>query len=183
MAWINCITHLLSKNHIVLNSVVFIAELTLVFFAVIPIPYNVIFVFLNGLLLGMIWGLIFFYLEGRLHSEILGCGIALPFIVSSNIFKSIGKALFNTKISQWWMPATVGAIFFFPFIITIFVLESVPIQAQIQTTVTRFFLPFWSCLILWYIFKYLLIAFHEIRDKFALEKWSFELRILCRRSL
>jgi hypothetical protein len=34
------------------------------FFAVIPLPYNIIFLFINGFPLGMLWGVVFSYVEG-----------------------------------------------------------------------------------------------------------------------
>src|SRR5579862_6743701 len=47
------------------------ALVTLVLFAVVPPPWNVIAMFLNGLPLGMIWGLVFGFMEGRRTSEVL----------------------------------------------------------------------------------------------------------------
>ncbi|MEL7341237.1 MAG: DUF5690 family protein, partial [Bacteroidota bacterium] len=48
-----------------LIGLVAVAGLALVGFAVVPAPYNWPFMFLNGLPLGMVWGLVFSYLEGR----------------------------------------------------------------------------------------------------------------------
>ena len=49
-----------------------IAELALLGFATVEPPYNAIFLFMNGLPLGMIWGLVFSFLEGRKQTEIMG---------------------------------------------------------------------------------------------------------------
>ncbi|MBU4433990.1 MAG: hypothetical protein KKC14_06200, partial [Alphaproteobacteria bacterium] len=57
--------------------------LALVAFAVIPAPWNVAALFFNGLPLGMIWGLVFGYMEGRRVSEVLGAILCASFIVSS----------------------------------------------------------------------------------------------------
>jgi MFS family permease len=161
-----------------------IAELTLILFGATPHPYNVIWMFLNGLPLGMIWGLVFSFLEGRRTSEILGCGMAVSFIVSSGIVKSIGKSLLNKGISQWWMPATVGAIFFIPLVLSTLVLESVPAPNEddvasrterVQMTGkdrTRFFFTFWPGLILWVLFMVVLTAYRDFRDNFAPELWE-----------
>ena len=43
----------------------------LLLFAIIPAPYNIICLFLNGFPLGMIWGLVFSYLEGRKSTEFM----------------------------------------------------------------------------------------------------------------
>ena len=42
-----------------------IAEVALLAFAVVPAPYNIIFLFLNGLPLGMVYGTVLGFLEGR----------------------------------------------------------------------------------------------------------------------
>ena len=48
------------------------AELMLVLFAITPAPYNLFFLFCNGLPLGMVWSMLFGILEGRRISEFLG---------------------------------------------------------------------------------------------------------------
>ncbi|HMN89437.1 MAG TPA: DUF5690 family protein, partial [Saprospiraceae bacterium] len=68
-----------------------IAEGALLLFALIPPPYNIICLFFNGLPLGMIWGIVFSYLEGRTFSEVLGAGLSASFIISSGAVKSVGK--------------------------------------------------------------------------------------------
>ena len=64
---------------IVLSSIALcigIAWAALLLFAVIPAPYNILCLFINGLPLGMIWGLVFGFLEGRKVSEVLGVGLS-----------------------------------------------------------------------------------------------------------
>jgi hypothetical protein len=56
-------------------------------------PYNVSFLFLNGLPLGMVWGAVFSFLEGRRFTELLGAGMASSFIASSGIVKATGRTL------------------------------------------------------------------------------------------
>ena len=68
---------------------------SLLLFASIPVPYNIVFLFFNGLPLGMIWGLVFSYLEGRRNTELLGAGMSASFIISSGLVKSVGKYLIN----------------------------------------------------------------------------------------
>ena len=66
--------------------------------------------FLNGLPLGMIWGLVFGFMEGRRTSEVLGAVLCASFIVSSGAVKSVGKLLLaHWHVSPFWMPAAVGA--------------------------------------------------------------------------
>ncbi len=82
-----------------------IAWLSLFLFAVIPAPYNILCMFINGLPLGMVFGLVFGYLEGRTTTEIMGAFLATSFIFASGFAKSIGKWLIlDFHISDWWMP-------------------------------------------------------------------------------
>src|SRR5687767_7261581 len=53
-----------------------IASLSWLFFAITPAPYNLAFLFFNGLPLGMVWGMVFGYLEGRKFTEVLGASLS-----------------------------------------------------------------------------------------------------------
>ncbi|MGB8601000.1 MAG: DUF5690 family protein [Rhizomicrobium sp.] len=87
--------------------------LSLVLFAVLPAPLKVVAIFFSGLPLGMIWGLVFGYLEGRRMSEILGAGLCISFIVSSGAVKTVGSLLIvDCGVPEIWMPALTGALFF-----------------------------------------------------------------------
>lgn len=87
------------------------AELALVAFALIPPPWNIACLFVNGLMLGMIWGLVFGFLEGRRLSEVLGAMLCASFIVSSGVVKSVGEAtLLQGWANEYWMPAVTGLL-------------------------------------------------------------------------
>ena len=73
-----------------------IAELALLGFAAVPAPYNILFMFINGIPLGMIWGIVFSYIEGRKTTEIIGLFLCSSFVVSSGFTKSVGKFLMDT---------------------------------------------------------------------------------------
>jgi hypothetical protein len=79
-------------------------------FAILPAPWSVVAMFFNGLPLGMIWGLVFGYMEGRRTSEVLGAILCASFIVSPGAVKSVGKrSMDRSHISAFWMPAAMGA--------------------------------------------------------------------------
>ena len=61
------------------------AWLALIVLAVAPPWAKVLALFVNGLCLGMIWGLVFAYMEGRRTSELLGALLCASFIVSSTL--------------------------------------------------------------------------------------------------
>jgi len=85
---------------------------SLLCFAIIPYPYNFGLLFLNGLPLGLIWGIVFSFLEGRRYTEILGAIMASSFIFASGIVKSAGRMLIDyCSISDFWMPFCTGFLF------------------------------------------------------------------------
>jgi len=88
------------------------AEAALLLFAVLPPGGQVVAIFFNGLPLGMIWGLVVWYLEGRRTSEILLAALSCSFIVSSGAVKDVGRLLMaHLHVSEAWMPAATGACF------------------------------------------------------------------------
>lgn len=100
------------------------AELALVGFGLTSPPWQVCMMFLNGLPLGMVFGLVLAYLEGRRHTEALSAALCSSFIVSSGVVKSIGRwLLLNFEISENVMPMIVGAIFFPPLLLSVWLLH------------------------------------------------------------
>ena len=77
-----------SRSQLIIGLILF-AEIALLLFGLIPHPYNFVCLFLNGLPLGMIWGIVFSYLEGRRFTEILAIGLSVSLIVSSGMLKTI----------------------------------------------------------------------------------------------
>lgn len=71
-------------------SLVAFSLLSLFLFSIVPAPDNWPFMYLNGVGLGMIYGLVFSYLEGRKNTEILLTFLIVSFIVLSGFMKSIG---------------------------------------------------------------------------------------------
>lgn len=86
---------------------ILVAEIALFFFAIIPGEWKVVAIFFNGLPLGMIWGLVVWYLEGRRTSEILLAGLSCSFIMSSGIVKDFGVDLMNGEIAERWQAVPV----------------------------------------------------------------------------
>jgi len=102
------------------------AWLALLGFALVPAPWNIGFLFLNGLPLGMVWGLVFSYLEGRRTTEAMGAILASSFIMASGIVKSVGKWLLLAGVDEFWMPFLTGLLFVPPLLIALRLLERVP---------------------------------------------------------
>ena len=100
--------------------------LSLLGFALVPMPYNFVFMFLNGLPLGMVWGLVFSYVEGRRVTELMGAVLATSFVFASGLAKTVGKELLNQGVSEFWMPFFAGAVFIGPALISTWLLNQTP---------------------------------------------------------
>ena len=126
------------RRALAIVALILFAEFALLLFALVPYPYNFIFLFLNGLPLGMVWGLVFSYLEGRRFTEALGAGLSISYVVSSGFVKSVGRGLMDAGVSEFWMPVATGAFFIVPLIIAVFLLDRIPPpSAQDQEIRTR----------------------------------------------
>ena len=90
-----------------------LSEVSLVAFGLLPAPYNIFALFFNGLSLGCMWGVIFCFLEGRRTTDILASIMGVSMALSSGVAKSLGLyALNDLGVSEFWMPALVGAVAF-----------------------------------------------------------------------
>lgn len=90
-----------------------LSEVSLLAFGLLPVPWNVWPLFFNGLSLGCMWGVIFSFLEGRRTTDILAAIMGVSMALSSGLAKSLGLySLHTLHISEFWMPALIGAIAF-----------------------------------------------------------------------
>ncbi|HBE70091.1 MAG TPA: hypothetical protein DDW52_18240 [Planctomycetaceae bacterium] len=112
------------------------AEVALVLLAIVPTPWNVICLFLNGLPLGMVFGLVLSFLEGRRGTEAMAAILCTSFIVSDGVVKSTGQFLIDQGVPQFWMPASVGGIFLAPLLGFVWMLTRVP-RPNTQDEISR----------------------------------------------
>ena len=160
------------------------AELALVGFAMTPSPVNILFLFLNGLPLGMIWGMVFGFLEGRQSTELLGAGLSASYIVASGAVKSVGSWVMTLWISEYWMPALTGLLFFPAILLFVLMLRMIP-GPSLEDRVLRmerrpmdararrrFFGDYSPGLLSLTILYMLLTAYRDFRDNFAREIWD-----------
>src|SRR5262249_10193044 len=100
------------------------AEAALALFMVLPPNLKVLAIFANGLPLGMVWGLVVWYLEGRRTSELLLAGLACSYIVSSGAVKDVGRHLMAAHgVSEAAMPMLTGLLFLPPFLLSVWLLS------------------------------------------------------------
>jgi hypothetical protein len=174
-----------SKRAILIVIFLLLAETALLLFGLVNPPYNFFFLFLNGIPLGMIWGLVFSYLEGRRTTEILAACLSVSYIFSTGTVKSIGKwTIVELGVSDFWMPFVTGAIFIVPLLISIWLLNQIPapndkdknqrVERVPMTKKDRYtlFLSLAPGLLVLISFFFLLTAYRDFRDNFAVEIWS-----------
>ena len=90
---------------------IILAEASLILFGLLPAPYNIGTMFLNGLSLGCMWGIIFSFIEGRRMTDILASLLGVSMVISSGTAKSAGLYVMDTlNISEFWMPALIGGV-------------------------------------------------------------------------
>lgn len=159
--------------------------LALLAFAVVSAPWNVVALVLNGLPLGMIWGLVFGFMEGRRTSEVLGAILCASFIVSSGVVKSVGKWLMvDFDVSPFWMPAATGALFMPLLALSVWALVQLPppspadeaarVRRQpMDRAQRRAFLAAYAPGVVLLVMAYVLLtALRDFRDNFAAEIWT-----------
>jgi MFS family permease len=174
-----------NKRIYYLLGLILAAEASLLLFALTPAPYNFIFMFLNGLPLGMVWGIVFSYLEGRKFTEFLGVALCSSFIVSSGAVKSVGLLVMeNWQVSQFWMPSVAGGVFLVPFVFFAWLLNRIPQPSEEDKRLRterkpmngkdrkRVFLTFLFPIIILIFFYTFLTALRDFRDNFSREIWD-----------
>ncbi|MCC6289437.1 MAG: hypothetical protein IT249_16280 [Chitinophagaceae bacterium] len=174
-----------SRTKLIIGLILF-AETALLLFGLVPHPYNFVCLFLNGLPLGMIWGIVFSYLEGRKFTEILAIGLSISLIVSSGILKTL---YFDVRewfpaVSEFWMPFVMGLIFLPLFFLFVWMLSVIPAPTEEDMRARSPRLPMnnedkrnvfrnygWG--VLCYIILYTFLAtLRDFRDNFAVEIWN-----------
>ena len=168
-----------------LIGLIVVAEVALLAFALAPNEWKAAALLLNGLPLGMVWGVVVSYLEGRRTSDLLMAGLSTSFIVSSGMVKDVGRWLMNTHgVSEYWMPFVVGAIFLPLFCLSVWAMEQLPkptaadIESRNERTAMSaeerwlFVKKFAFGLITLVLFYVMLTAFRDYRDNYGVEMFA-----------
>jgi len=90
------------------------AELALLGFGLVPAPWQPVMLFCNGIPLGMVFGLVLGFLEGRRQTEAMVAGLCASFIVADGAVKSVGRWLLEMGVTERWMPFVAGLLFLAP---------------------------------------------------------------------
>jgi hypothetical protein len=174
-----------AKRGLIILFLVGISWLALLGFALVPAPYNIVFLFINGFPLGLIWGLVFGYLEGRRSTEFMAAVLSISLIFGSGFVKTIGQTLIHVyHVSEYNMPFLTGALFVVPLVLFVLMLELMPPQTPEDKLLRterlpmnaqerkHFIIRFLPGIILTLIIYVLLTIMRDIRDNFEVEIWN-----------
>lgn len=164
---------------------VIVATLSWLFFAIVPPPYNLVFLFTNGFPLGLGWGMVFAYMEGRRMTEALGGALAVSFIFSGGLSRTIGAYLItDLGVSEFWMPLAASGIFMLPLLFFLWLIDKLPppsvLDESLRTkrqpmdaTQRRAFVQtFLPGIVLFVVVYMLLTAFRDYRENFSADVWN-----------
>ncbi|REG90423.1 DUF5690 family protein [Algoriphagus antarcticus] len=159
--------------------------LMLLAFAILPISLKPFALFLNGLPLGMVFGLVFSYLEGRKNTELLAAALSATFIFSTGFVKTVGLWLMQDfGVGEFIMPFLTGLLFFPLFLVSVRMLSSsqqrsaedlslrserLPMDARQRMDFLRKHGLVFSGLVVVYV---LLTIVRDFRDNFMVEFWA-----------
>jgi hypothetical protein len=171
-----------SRNLLIMISLSWICYL---FFALTPAPYNLFFIFLASLPLGMVYGTILGFLEGRKTTDLLVAVLTASFIMGSGFAKSIGKwVMTSLEVSQFWMPFVACAIMIIPFGICVWLMGQIPPPTDedresrterkpMQKADRKAFIKEFALSMTIFVVSYVLLTtFREFRDNFTPEIWK-----------
>lgn len=111
---------------ILIIALILLSHFALLFFAIVPVPWNCLMLFINGVPLGMVFGLVMGFLEGRRFTEALLGFLCASFILADGFCKSVGSFILEIGISEHWMPFVSGAIFMVPLFVFVWMLSKIP---------------------------------------------------------
>ncbi|KPQ18774.1 MAG: integral membrane protein [Algoriphagus marincola HL-49] len=154
-------------------------------FALVPTEWMPITLFFNGLPLGMVFGVVLSYLEGRRNTELLTAALSTTFIFSTGLVKSTGVWLIQDfQVSEVLMPFTTSMLFMPFFLLSIWMLSLAPSPSSMDQAMRtkrqpmdkhqrKLFLKHYglgfSGLVLLYV---LLTVLRDFRDNFMVEFWG-----------
>ncbi|MEO2006477.1 MAG: DUF5690 family protein, partial [Candidatus Poribacteria bacterium] len=172
------------RRALALVGIIGVAEFALLLFGALPGNWKIAAIALNGLPLGMVWGLVFSFLEGRRTSDALGATLSASFIMASGVVKSVGASLLARGISEFWMPFYTGLLFLPVIGLMAWLLAHMPppsgederLRTKREPMSARerrkFFRAFMPGAVLITMMAMVLTAYRDIRDNFAAEIWA-----------
>jgi hypothetical protein len=146
--------------------------------------WSMLWLFINGLALGLIWGVVFQYLEGRSITELLTVILSANFIFTSGVAKTLGQYCLQSGISEKMMPMLLGWTFVPLTLLFVWMLSMIPSQNKSDMEQRAERLPmtqvernaiiknFGGVLILFTLGYIILTMIRDVRDNFGVEIWK-----------
>ncbi|WP_159473375.1 DUF5690 family protein [Dyadobacter sp. 3J3] len=165
---------------------ILVAEVALLFFGIVPYPYNFVFLFINGLPLGMVYGVVFSFLEGRRFTEMIAMGLNISIIAASGMLKTTYLEVHHwlPYVTEFWMPFLMGLLFLPFFLFFVWMLHVMPAPTaedkilrterepmtdhDKKSALKEYGFPL-LCILICYAF---LIVGRDFRDNFTIEIWN-----------
>ena len=171
-----------AKRAVYILSLIGTAHFSLLLLALVPTPFNVFFLFTNGLCLGLIWGLVFSYIEGRKFTDFLALVLSTNFIFSSGVAKSLGRVCIEYwKVPEIYMPFVAGLFYIPLLILAVWMLTKIPVptEEEIKSRGIRIslngkerlslFKKFLVGLVAITVLNLLLTILRDVKDNYAVE--------------
>ncbi len=158
------------------------SHVSLLLLALVPKPFNVFFLFTNGLSLGLIWGLVFSFIEGRKFTDLLALILSTNFIFSSGVAKSLGRVSIEYwKVSEIYTPFVTGLLYIPLLLLAVWMLTKIPPPTP-EETASRgvrvslngkeriaLFMQFLTGLVAITVLNLILTILRDVKDNYAVE--------------
>ena len=161
------------------------AWLSLLFFAVMPAPWGMLCLFVNGFVLGFMWGITFSYVEGRRATDFIGVVLAVSFIFAGGFSRSVGKwVMLNWSVSEFWMPFFTATMFGVPLLLFYFLMEKAAlpdaddiaertVRKPMNKEQRKVFLKSFGPGVVAFVLIYLLLTIlRDLRDNYMANMWN-----------
>src|SRR5450432_102676 len=171
-----------AKRAFYILSLIGASHVSLLLLALVPQPFNVFFLFANGLSLGLIWGLVFSFIEGRRFTDLLALILSTNFIFSSGVAKTLGRICIEYwKVSEIYTPFVTGLLYIPLLVLAVWMLTKIPAPTPAETASRgvrvnlngkeRFalFAKFFTGLVAITVINLLLTILRDVKDNYAVE--------------
>lgn len=159
--------------------------LALLVFALVPAPYGMICLLVNGYMLGFMWGIVFSYVEGRRATDFIGATMAVSFIFAGGFTRSVAVWIRDSwSVPDVWLGFVTGLVFALPLLLFIYLLEQIPAPNESDITERTVRLPmnkesrvrllrqFGAGLVFVTLTYVFLTIMRDIRDNFMANMWN-----------
>jgi MFS family permease len=161
-----------------------IAWLSLLILAIVPPPFGIFCLMLNGYMLGFMWGIIFSYVEGRRTTDMIGAAMAVSFIFAGGFTRSVALWIRDYwHITDPWIGFVTGLLFIVPLLVFLYLMEQIPLPTErdiAERTVRipmdgaarkKILVDFGAGLLFILITYVLLTIMRDVRDNFMANMW------------